>query len=125
MLDFESNDAALDEALGGGTGARAAPSTSRRAPGGELPAKLSPAQINESVARPHRRAPHAASPSRRRREPDATGVLKMRWVIAGDGGARDVKTLTPEYANGQFAPVHRRRDQGDHVPALAARPDRK
>jgi hypothetical protein len=27
----------------------------------------------------------------------------MRWLILGDGGVRDVKCLTPEYASGPFA----------------------
>jgi len=37
------------------------------------------------------------------RDPDATGTLKMRWVVMADGGVKDVKTLTPEFADGQFA----------------------
>jgi hypothetical protein len=37
------------------------------------------------------------------RDPDATGTLKMQWVVGPDGGVRDVRTLTPEFANGQFA----------------------
>ena len=37
------------------------------------------------------------------REPDATGTLKMRWIIQGDGSVRDVKCLTSEYAQGAFA----------------------
>jgi hypothetical protein len=27
----------------------------------------------------------------------------MRWMISGDGSVREVRTLTSEYANGQFA----------------------
>jgi hypothetical protein len=37
------------------------------------------------------------------RDPDATGTLKMRWLILGDGAVRDVKCLSPEYASGPFA----------------------
>ena len=36
------------------------------------------------------------------RDADATGTLKMRWIITGDGSVRDVKCLTPEFASGQF-----------------------
>ena len=37
------------------------------------------------------------------RDPEATGVLQMRWMIQGDGAARDVKCVTPEYASSPFA----------------------
>lgn len=102
VLDFESNDAALDEALGGGGS-----STSRSVyvpprPGGEVPAKLSPAQINEAVAG-RIDALRTCVSEQKTREPDTTGVLKMRWTIGGDGAVREVKTLTPEYADGKFA----------------------
>lgn len=102
VLDFESNDPALDEALGGGS------SSSRRSvyvpprPGGEVPAKLSSAQINESVAQRIDGLQRCVS-EQKARDADATGTLKMRWIIAGDGSVRDVKCLTPEYASGQFA----------------------
>jgi predicted Zn finger-like uncharacterized protein len=102
VLDFESNDAALDEALGGGS-----PSSGRSVyvpprPGGELPAKLSSAQINESVAQRIDGLQRCVS-EQKARDADASGTLKMRWIIAGDGSVRDVKCLTPEYASGQFA----------------------
>jgi predicted Zn finger-like uncharacterized protein len=101
VLDFESNDAALDEALGGGSSPGRSVYVPPR-PGGDLPAKLSPAQINEAVAG-RIDALRTCVTEQKGREPQATGVLKMRWVISGDGGVRDVKTLTDEYANGQFA----------------------
>jgi hypothetical protein len=37
------------------------------------------------------------------RDPDASGVLKLRWVIGGDGNVREVKTLTSEYASSPFS----------------------
>ena len=37
------------------------------------------------------------------RDADASGTLKMRWIIQGDGSVREVKCITPEYAQGQFA----------------------
>ena len=102
MLDFESNDSALNEALGSGNGGSSRSVYVPPRPGGDLPAKLSPAQINESVAQriePLRRCVQ----EQKAREPDASGVLKMRWTIVGDGSVRDVKTLTPEFENGHFA----------------------
>uniref|UniRef100_UPI001F587430 AgmX/PglI C-terminal domain-containing protein n=1 Tax=Anaeromyxobacter terrae TaxID=2925406 RepID=UPI001F587430 len=102
VLDFESNDAALDDALGGGSTA------SRRSvyvpprPGGELPAKLSSAQINEAVAQRIDSLQRCMS-EQKARDAEATGTLKMRWLINADGSVRDVKCLTPEFASGQFA----------------------
>jgi hypothetical protein len=70
--------------------------------GGALPDKVSPGEINAAVA--------ARIDSLRRcvneqktREPDATGTLKMRWIIQGDGSVSDVKCLTAQYAQGAFA----------------------
>jgi hypothetical protein len=67
-----------------------------------LPASVSPGDINAAVAEkidPLRRCVS----EQKAREPSATGTLKMRWVIQPDGGVRDVKCLTPEYAQGEFA----------------------
>jgi predicted Zn finger-like uncharacterized protein len=97
VLDFESNDAALDEALGSGTKASTRSVYVPPRPGGDLPAKLSSAQINEAVAGRMDELRRCMS-EQKTREPDATGVLRMRWVIAGDGSVREVNTLTPEHA---------------------------
>lgn len=102
VLDFESNDAALDEALGGGSQSSGRSVYVPPRPGGEVPAKLSSAQINESVAQRIDGLQRCVS-EQKARDADATGTLKMRWIIAGDGSVRDVKCLTPEYASGQFA----------------------
>jgi hypothetical protein len=101
VLDFDSNDAALDAALGGGSSSGRAVYVPPR-PGGDLPPKVSAAQINESVAQRIDALRRCVS-EQKAREPDATGVLKMRWTISSDGSVRDVRTLTPEYENGQFA----------------------
>jgi hypothetical protein len=37
------------------------------------------------------------------RDPSASGVLKMKWVISADGNVRDVKALPGEYASGPFS----------------------
>jgi hypothetical protein len=101
VLDFESNDAALDEALGGGSSTGRSVYVPPR-PGGEVPAKLSSAQINEGVAGRIDGLQRCVS-EQKSRDADTTGVLKMRWIINADGSVHDVKCLTPEYASGQFA----------------------
>jgi predicted Zn finger-like uncharacterized protein len=102
-LDFGGNDDALEAALGGGGGSGRSVYVPPK-PGGTsgLPAKLTPAQINESVAGKVDALRRCVS-EQKTREPDATGVIKMRWLITADGGPRDVKCLTPEYAQSQFA----------------------
>jgi len=37
------------------------------------------------------------------RDPAASGVLKLRWIIGADGNVRDVKALTGEFASSPFA----------------------
>jgi len=103
VLEFETNDAALEAALGGGGG-----SSSRSVyvppPAGAtaLPAKLSADQINEAVLGRVDALRRCVS-EQKARDPEATGTLKMQWVVGPDGGVRNVKTLTPEFADGQFA----------------------
>jgi hypothetical protein len=101
LLDFDSKDSALDEALGGGSG-RSVYVPPARAGAPALPDKLSPSQINESVAGRIDALRKCVS-DQKTREPGASGVLKLRWVIGGDGNVRDVKTLTNEYATSPFA----------------------
>jgi hypothetical protein len=104
LLDFDSNDSALDEALGGGGGSKRSVYVPP-APGGGgggLPDKLSPAQINEAVAGRIDSLRRCVS-EQKARDPSASGVLKLKWVIAGDGNVRDVKSLPGEYASGPFS----------------------
>jgi predicted Zn finger-like uncharacterized protein len=106
ILDFDSSgDSALDDALGGGS----APTSKRsvyvppaRAGGGALPEKVSPGDINGAVAQ-RMDALRKCVSDQKAREPDLSGTLKMRWMILGDGSVRDVKCITPEFAQGQFA----------------------
>ena len=107
ILDFDSggSDSALDDALGGGSapaGKRSVYVPPARAGGGTLPDKVSPGEINGAVAQRIEALRKCVS-EQKAREPDATGTLKMRWIILPDGGVRDVKCVTPEYAQGQFA----------------------
>jgi len=103
LLDFDSGDAALDDALGGGGGSgRSVYVPPARAGGSALPDKLSPAQINESVAGRIEALRKCVS-EQKARDPGASGVLKLRWVIGGDGNVRDMKTLTSEFASSPFA----------------------
>jgi len=101
LLDFESNDAALDAALGGGSAPSGRSVYVPPAAGG-LPDKVSPGDINGAVAQ-RIDALRRCVTEQKSREPDASGTLKMRWTILPDGGVRDVKSLTPEYAQGAFA----------------------
>jgi predicted Zn finger-like uncharacterized protein len=102
LLDFDSGggDSALDEALGGTPSGRSVYVPPR--PGSDLPAQLSASQINESVLTQVEALRRCVS-DQKARDPDATGTLKMRWIITGEGGVRDVKCLSPEYASGPFA----------------------
>jgi hypothetical protein len=37
------------------------------------------------------------------REPRASGTVRFRWAILGDGTVRDVRCLTPECESSRFA----------------------
>lgn len=102
-LDFGGSNDALAEALGGGGSSGRSVYVPPR-PGGtsELASKLTPAQINEAVAGKVDALRRCVS-EQKAREPDASGVIKMRWVIGADGVPRDVKCLTAEYAKSAFA----------------------
>ncbi|HUL60984.1 MAG TPA: GYF domain-containing protein [Anaeromyxobacteraceae bacterium] len=105
LLDFESSgssDAALDEALGGGGGSGGRSVYVPPRPGGDVPEKLSSSQIQEAVQTRVDSLRRCLS-EQKGRDADATGTLKMRWVINGDGSVRDVKCLTPELAASPFA----------------------
>jgi predicted Zn finger-like uncharacterized protein len=102
LLDFESNDAALDAALGGGSSPSGRTVYVPPARASALPDKVSPGDINGAVAQRMDSLRRCVS-EQKAREPDATGTLKMRWIIQADGSPHDVKCITPEYAKGAFA----------------------
>jgi predicted Zn finger-like uncharacterized protein len=101
-LDFGGSDDALEQALGGAGGSGRSVYVPPKPGATSLPDRLSPAQINESVAGKVDALRRCVS-EQKAREPDATGVIKMRWIIVADGSPRDVKCVTPEYAQSQFA----------------------
>jgi len=104
VLDFDSNDAALSEALGG---AKSPSGRSVYVPpaaggGGDVPDKLTTADINQTVAA-RADALRKCISEQKARDPDSEGVIKMRWYVNPDGSTKDVKCITPEFASGQFA----------------------
>ncbi len=102
LLDFEGNDKALDDALGGGGGGSRRSVYVPPARSDALPEKVSPGDINGAVAQRIDSLRRCVS-EQKARQPDASGTIRMRWIIQGDGSVRDVKCLTSEYAEGQFA----------------------
>jgi hypothetical protein len=102
VLDFDGggSDRALEEALGGTPSGRSVYVPPR--PGSDLPDHLSASQINEAVLTQVDSLRRCVS-EQKSRDADASGTLKMRWIIQGDGAVRDVKCLTPEFASGPFA----------------------
>ncbi len=103
LLDFESNDSALDAALGQSPSGRSVyVPPARRGGGSDVPDKLSSGDINAAVAGRIDSLRRCVT-EQKARDPDASGILKMRWIIGGDGGVRDVKCLTSEFAQGPFA----------------------
>jgi predicted Zn finger-like uncharacterized protein len=102
LLDFDSNDSALDEALGGGGSKRSVYVPPAPSGGGAVPDKLTAAQINESVASRIDALRRCVS-EQKARDPSASGVLKVKWTIGADGGVRDAKPLPGEYSTGPFA----------------------
>jgi hypothetical protein len=99
LLDAVSDDE-LERALGGGAARPAARASNAvyvpPAPGGDLPANVSPAQINDAVSA-RISSLRGCIEEQRATDPAAKGTLRMRWVIAGDGSVRDVKSASSEY----------------------------
>jgi hypothetical protein len=118
-------DAELERELGGGGPARPAkaPASVYVPPAAgepELPAGLSPAQINQAVSArvsslkgciaEQRSTGHAAN-----------GTLKLRWVIGGDGSVRDVQNLSSDLEGQPIAGCIREVVQGIRFPATRTR----
>ncbi len=103
LLDFEGHDSALDDALGKTSSGRSVyVPPARRGGSSDVPGKLSSGDINAAVAGRIDSLRRCVS-EQKARDPEATGTLKMRWMISGDGSVRDVKCLTSEFAQGTFA----------------------
>ncbi len=102
LLDFDQGgDDDLAAALGTGSGGRKVyvpPATGA----GATPDRLGDGQIMESV-KLHSDALRRCVGEQHDREPGVKGTLKLAWVILADGNPRDVRCITPEYAQGEFA----------------------
>ncbi|ABC83077.1 adventurous gliding motility protein GltJ [Anaeromyxobacter dehalogenans] len=102
VLDFESNDAALDAALGGTKPGARSVYVPPAPGGGALPDRVSDSQVNETILGRVSSLQQCVQ-EQKTRDPAATGVLKMRWSISPDGSVQNAKCATPEYASGPLA----------------------
>ena len=98
LLDFDSNDSALDEALGSKPSGRSV--YVPPAPGGEgLPERVTDSQVNETIMTRVSALQQCLADSKS----SGAGVLKMRWSIAPDGSVQNLKAISPENASTKFA----------------------
>jgi predicted Zn finger-like uncharacterized protein len=103
LLDFDQGgDDDLAAALGSGSGGRKVYVPPAAGTATAAPDRLSDGQIMESV-RLHSDELRRCVSEQQAREPGVKGTIKMAWVIQADGSARDVRCLTPEFAQGEFA----------------------
>ncbi len=72
------------------------------APGGDLPDSVSTSQIVESVA-DQRGALQRCISEQKGSGGAQNGTIKMGWTIRPDGGASNVRCLTPQFANQPFS----------------------
>jgi predicted Zn finger-like uncharacterized protein len=102
VLDFDNeNDAALNDALGAGGGKTGRSVYVPPAAGAGVPASVTDSQVQEAIMT-RVSALQQCLGDQKARDASASGVLKMRWTIAPDGGAQDVKCVTPEFASTPF-----------------------
>ena len=100
LLDFDSNDAALDEALGGKGSSGRSVYVPPAPGGGEAQAeRVTDSQVNETIMTRVSALQQCLRPASRA----ARGVLKMRWSIAPDGSVQNLKCISPENAKTPFA----------------------
>ncbi|HVI74524.1 MAG TPA: GYF domain-containing protein [Anaeromyxobacteraceae bacterium] len=71
--------------------------------GADLPDSVSQSQIQEAVAG-QKNALLRCIEQQRAADPEARGTLRLRWMIIGDGGVRDVRVLSEEFARQPVAP---------------------
>jgi predicted Zn finger-like uncharacterized protein len=103
LLDFDQGgDDDLAAALGSGAGGRKVYVPPAAGGATVAPDRLSDAQILESV-KLHTDDLRRCVTEQQAREPGVRGTIKVAWVIQPDGTPRDVRCLTPEYAQGEFA----------------------
>jgi predicted Zn finger-like uncharacterized protein len=70
--------------------------------GSGLPDSVSVSQINEAVVG-QKTALMRCIEKQKSADPDTRGTLKVRWIISGDGGVRDVRLLSHEFARQPIA----------------------
>jgi hypothetical protein len=71
--------------------------------GSDLPENVSVSQINEAVVG-QKGALVRCIEQQKAADPEAKGTLKLRWIIGGDGVARDVRVLSEDLAKQPIAP---------------------
>ncbi|GEJ55928.1 GYF domain-containing protein [Anaeromyxobacter diazotrophicus] len=71
--------------------------------GADLPDSVSQSQIQEAVAG-QKSALLRCIEQQRAADPNARGTLRLRWLITGDGGVREVRVLSDEFARQPVAP---------------------
>jgi hypothetical protein len=71
--------------------------------GSDLPENVSVSQINEAVVG-HKAALVRCIEQQKAADPEAKGTLKLRWIIGGDGVARDVRVLSEDLVKQPIAP---------------------
>jgi hypothetical protein len=83
--------------------------------GSDLAENVSVSQINEAVLG-QKPALMRCIEQQRAAEPDTRGTLKLRWVIAGDGGVRDVRVVSDEFSRQPIASCISSIVRGLHFP---------
>ncbi len=101
LLDVAGDDE-LEKELGGGKNAKRSVYVPP-AIGSDLPENVSQSQIQEAVAG-QRNALFRCIEQQRGADPGAHGTLRMRWIIAGDGSAREVRALNDEFSRQPVVP---------------------
>ena len=103
-LDFESGaaDSDFEKELNGGGGNKNSHVYIPPAPGSDIADSVTNSQITEAVAGKISALRKCIS-EQKAADPDLKGVLKMRWGIRSDGGVKDVRCLSDEFANQPFA----------------------
>jgi predicted Zn finger-like uncharacterized protein len=70
--------------------------------GSDLPENVSVSQINEAVLG-QKPALMRCIEQQKGADPDTRGTLKLRWVISGDGGVRDLRVVSDEFSRQPIA----------------------
>ncbi len=91
LLDVEGDEVDKELSGKGGRSVFVPP-----AMGGGVPDSVSVSQINEAVAG-QKAALIRCTEQQRSANPDASGTLKLEWIILADGSVRDVRNLSEEF----------------------------